>query len=124
MRLNREPLAHDPGVPARQRRPMSLHSPFRNFFHAGYVVLDMAKVVDNMTARFGVEEWKILPLPAGSPAKAIGFAYVQESMIELVELDLAQELLPIHRGLLPHSDSEARLNHLTYMLDSEEELTA
>jgi hypothetical protein len=103
---------------------MSFPSPFRNFFHAGYVVLDLARVTDNMRERFGVARWKILPLPAGAPAKAIGFAYVQQSMIELVELDLAQELLPIHRGSLPRSESEARLNHLAYMLDSEEELAA
>jgi hypothetical protein len=103
---------------------MSSPSPFRNFFHAGYVVLDLAKVIDKMAARFGVERWKILPLPAGAPAKAIGFAYAQQTMIELVELDLDQELLPIHRGWLPRSESEARLNHLAYMLDSEEELAA
>jgi hypothetical protein len=103
---------------------MSPPSPFRNFFHAGYVVLDMAQVIDNMKTRFGVERWQILPLPAGAPAKAIGFAYAQQNMIELVELDLDQELLPIHRGWLPQSESEARLNHLAYMLDSEDELMA
>ena len=94
---------------------MSPPSPFRNFFHAGYVVLDMAKVMDDMRDRFGVAEWKILPLPPGSPAKAIGFAYAQQNMIELVELDLSQALLPMHRGWLPASEGEARLNHLAYM---------
>jgi hypothetical protein len=103
---------------------MSPPSPFRNFFHAGYVVLDMAKVVGSMKDRFGVERWKILPLPEGAPAKAIGFAYAQQNLIELVELDLSQELLPIHRGWLPQSENEAKLNHLAYMLDSEEELAA
>lgn len=103
---------------------MSSPSPFRNFFHAGYVVLDMAKVMDKMKDRLGVERWKIVPLPAGSPAKAIGFAYAEQNMIELVELDLGQELMSIHRGWLPQSEGEARLNHLAYMLDSEEELAA
>ena len=103
---------------------MSLPLPFRNLFHLGYVVLDLEKVIDNMRERFGVANWKVLPLPEGAPAKAIGFAYVQDTMIELVEVDLRQELLPIHRGWLPQSEAEARLNHVAYMVDSEEELMA
>jgi hypothetical protein len=103
---------------------MSLPLPFRNFFHLGYVVLDLEQVMDGMRRRFGVAEWKILPLPEGAPAKAIGFAYVQDNMVELVELDLRQEMLPIHRGWLPATPREARLNHVAYMLDSQEELEA
>jgi hypothetical protein len=99
-------------------------SPFRNFFHAGYVVLDLQKVMADMRETFGVREWKILPLPEGSPAKAIGFAYVGATMIELVELDLRYELLPMHRGWLPPTEGEAKLNHLAYILDSDEELQA
>jgi hypothetical protein len=103
---------------------MSFPPPFRDFFHLGYVVLDLEQVMDGMRRRFGVARWKVLPLPEGAPAKAIGFAYVQDNMIELVELDLRQELLPIHRGWLPKSEREARLNHVAYMLSGEAELEA
>jgi hypothetical protein len=101
---------------------MSLALPIRNFFHAGYVVLNLEKAMAGMRQTFGVADWKVLPLPEGTPASAIGFAYVQDRMIELVELDLRQELMAIHRGFVPESDGEARLNHLAYMLDSEDEL--
>lgn len=103
---------------------MSLLLPCRNLFHLGYVVLDLEQVMDKMRQRFGVAKWKVLPLPEGAPAKAIGFAYVQETMIELVEVDLSQELLPIHRGWIPRSATEAKLNHVAYMVDSEAELAS
>lgn len=101
---------------------MSLSLPFRSLFHLGYVVLDLEGVMASMGERFGVTKWKVLPLPEGAPAKAIGFAYAGERMIELVEVDLRQELLPIHRGWLPKDPGEARLNHVAYMLDDEDEL--
>lgn len=103
---------------------MPLVPPFRALFHLGYVVVDLQQVMHRMGETFGVSRWKVLPLPEGAPAKAIGFAYVQDTMIELVEVDLRQELLPIHRGWLPAAADEARLNHVAYMLDSEEELLA
>lgn len=98
--------------------------PFRNFFHLGYVVLSLDEVMDGMRTRFGVAKWKILPLPDDAPAKAIGFAYVQGTMLELVEVDLGRELLSIHRDFVPRSAGEARLNHVAYLLDSEAELRA
>lgn len=101
---------------------MSPLLPFRNLFHLGYVVLDLEKVMAGMGRRFGVTRWKVLPLPEGAPAKAIGFAYAGETMIELVEVDLRQDLMPIHRGWLPADAGEARLNHVAYMLDGEDEL--
>jgi len=101
---------------------MSLPLPFRSFFHLGYVVLDLEQVMDNMRRQFGVAEWKVLPLPEGAPAKAIGLAYVQQTMIELVEVNLRQELLPIHRGWIPQRAGEAKLNHVAYMVDSDDEL--
>lgn len=103
---------------------MSLLLPGRNLFHLGYVVLDLEQVMAGMCKTFGVANWKILPLPEGAPAKAIGFAYVGETMVELVEVDLRQELLPIHRGWLPQSASEAKLNHVAYLVDDEDELSS
>jgi hypothetical protein len=99
-------------------------SPFRNLFHLGYVVTDLQLAMDEMRETFGIAKWKVLPLPEGAPAKAIGFAYLQDKMIELVEVDLGQELLAIHRGWLPQAAHQARLNHVAYMLDSEDELLA
>jgi hypothetical protein len=96
--------------------------PTRNFFHAGYVVRNIGAVMDNMRAQFGVARWKVLTLPEGSPATALGMAYVGETMIELVEVDPEGELMAIHQGFAPTSEGEARLNHLAYLLDSEEEL--
>ncbi len=104
---------------------MSVTSPvFGKHFHVGYVVLDIEKVMANMRRDFGVTDWKILPLPAGSPATAIAMAYVRGAMIELVAVDTGQELMSIHDGCLPASDEDARLNHVAYMLDSEEQWRA
>jgi hypothetical protein len=103
---------------------MSLPLPLRNLFHLGYVVIDLERAMAGMRDRFGVADWKIVPLPEGSPAKAIGFAYAQGTMMELVELDLRVELMAIHRGFVPASPAEARLNHVAYLLDGEDELFA
>lgn len=103
---------------------MSSASPLRDPFHLGYVVLDLEPVMAGFRERFGVADWKILPLPEGAPASAIAFAYVGGRMIELVALDLRQELLAIHRDFLPTAPGEARLNHVCYMLESEAELRA
>lgn len=103
---------------------MSRPAPFRNFFHAGYVVRDLDQAMANLRETFGVSRWKVLPMPEGTPARAIGFAYAGETMIELVEVDPAGELLPIHRGWVPEREADARLNHLAYRLDSEDELRA
>jgi hypothetical protein len=103
---------------------MSLDLPIRSFFHTGYVVRDMEQAMARLGDRFGVRRWKVLPLPEGAPATALGFAYVRETMIELVAVDPARELLPMHQGFVPPTESTLRLNHLCYMLDSEEELLA
>ena len=104
---------------------MSNLSPvFGKHFHVGYVVLDIEKVMANMRRDFGVTDWKILPLPAGSPATAIAMAYIHGVMIELVAVDTGQPLMSIHDGWLPTSDEGARLNHVAYLLDSEEQWRA
>ncbi len=92
---------------------------FGKHFHAGYVVINAEKVMANMRRDFGVANWKVLPLPAGSPACSIAMAYVRGTMIELVEVDPGQELMSIHAGWLPESEDGARLNHIAYMMDSE-----
>lgn len=95
---------------------------FRNIFHLGYVVRDIDKFTAKMADQFGVAKWKILRLPKGTAVSALGFAYTQDLMIELLEVDLEQELLPIFRDWIPASDTDARLNHVAYLVDSEDEL--
>lgn len=94
---------------------------FRNFFHTGYVVLSIDKAIETAKAKFGVGIWKVRMGDAHS-VSAVAYAYVQGALFELVEVNLNQELLAIHRGWLPESDTEARLNHLAYLVDSQEEL--
>jgi hypothetical protein len=101
---------------------MTFPPPFRNLFHAGYVARDMAKAMKKMRDQFGVADWKIVPLPDGAAAKALGLAYVQRTMIELVEVTPKEEPLAIPRGWAPRPDADATLNHLAYMLDSEVEV--
>jgi hypothetical protein len=98
--------------------------PFRNFFHVGYVVRDVDKVIDKMGRRFGVSQWKVLRFGPEFPATAQALAYAQGSMIELIEVNPDAELLPIHRGWVPELADEAKLNHVAYLLATEEELLA
>ena len=104
---------------------MSNSSPLLGkYFHSGYVVVNLEKALANMRRDFGVADWKIIPLPAGSPASAIAMAYVRGTMIELVEVDRGQELLSIFDGWLPATEDGARLNHVAFMMDSEEQWRA
>lgn len=94
---------------------------FGTYFHTGYVVVNLDMVIANMRRDFGVADWKIIRLPAGSPASAIAMAYIRGSMIELVEVDTGRELMSIFDGWLPTCKDGARLNHVAYMMDSVEE---
>jgi hypothetical protein len=75
-----------------------------------------------MRNKFGIEKWKILRLPDGYSASALAYAYANNVMIELVEVNLKEPLISIHRDWVPDSESGARLNHLAYLIDNEEEL--
>lgn len=92
---------------------------FRNHFQMGYVVRNMDKAIENMRDKFGVAKWQIYRLPKSAPGKALGFAYVQNVMIELVEVRPEQDT--IYRSYIPESDSAIRFHHLGYMIDSEAE---
>lgn len=59
---------------------------FRNIVHLGYVIRDIDKVMENMREKYGVGKWKVLRLPEDSPVSALGFAYSQAVMIELLEV--------------------------------------
>lgn len=92
---------------------------FTNFFHTGYVVRNVDKVMENMQDKFGIGQWKVLRLGDGYAASALAYAYVKDALIELVEVNLTQELRVIHRDWIPESDTDAKLNHLAYLIDDE-----
>jgi hypothetical protein len=92
---------------------------FRNHFQMGYVVRNMDKAIENLQKKFGVAGWRILDIPEGEPVKRLGFSYVQNSMIELVEMRPGQEIF--FKPWIPESETAIRLNHLGYMMNSEEE---
>lgn len=91
---------------------------FGQLVQLGYVVTDLDKAAVNFRNRYGIDRWKVVPLPEGSPSSRIAMAFVGEVIFELVEVNLSVELLDIHRGWLPEDPREARFNHVAFMLDS------
>jgi hypothetical protein len=91
----------------------------RNHFQIAYVVRDIDKAVTNLREKFGIAKWQVRRMPESAPSSAIGFAYMQQTMIELVEARPSQDT--IFRDWLPPSESGARFHHLGYMIDSEEQ---
>jgi hypothetical protein len=98
---------------------MSIPLVLRNHFQMGYVVRDVNKAAATLRDHFGVTRWQIRRMPESAPSSALGFAYVQQTMIELVEARPSQDT--IFRDWLPESDSAARFHHLGYMIDSEQQ---
>jgi hypothetical protein len=98
---------------------MTIPVVFRNHFQLGYVVRNLDPAIEQMRGKFGVAKWQINVLPKSAPARVLGFAYVQQVMIELIEARPERET--IYRDWIPQSDTAARLHHLGYMIDSDEE---
>ncbi len=96
---------------------------FRNHFQLGYVVRDLDRAIHAMIGKFGVEKWEVRrPSSKAAPARALGFAYVQQTMLELIEVDPDRDT--IYRDWVPDRGDDIRLHHLGYMIDSEEEWRA
>jgi hypothetical protein len=95
---------------------------FRNHFQHGYVVRNLEKAMAPFRERCGIGKWQVMPLPAGSPVRAIALAYVQNVMIELIEAVADHET--IYRRFIPESESAARFHHLGYLLEREEDYLA
>ncbi len=91
---------------------------FGQLIQLGYVVTDFDQAAVKFRARYGIDQWKVTELGPGSASSRIAMAYVGDVIFELVEVDLSVKLLDIHRGWLPASPSEARFNHVAFMLDS------
>jgi hypothetical protein len=98
---------------------MNIPLVFRNHFQIGYVVRDANKAAAYLREKFGIVKWQIRRMPESAPSSALGFAYVQQMMIELVEARPSQDT--IFRDWLPRSDSAARFHHLGYMIENEEQ---
>jgi hypothetical protein len=93
---------------------------FRNHFQMGYVVRDMDQAIANMRDKFGVSKWEVRHLPRGAaPAKTLAFAYVQQVMIELIEVWPGDTT--VYHDWIPAEDHAAKLHHFGYMMESEEE---
>jgi hypothetical protein len=92
---------------------------FRNHFQMGYVVRDMEKAIENLRTKFGVAQWRVLEMPPEAEVKCLGFAYVQSSMLELIEMRPGREIF--FKPWIPQAAHALRLNHLGYMMGSEEE---
>lgn len=89
---------------------------FRNHFQVGYVVRDVHKAAARLSCDFGIANWEIRRMPATAPSSALGFAYVEQMMIELVEARPEQDT--IFRAWLPEADSAVKLHHFGYMIQS------
>lgn len=94
----------------------------RDFFQFGYVVRDLEGAMRTMRDRFGVAEWQVNRLPLTAPGRALAFAYVDNLMIELV--DIRPEQNTIYRDWIPESDEGLRLHHLGYMIEQEDDWRA
>jgi len=90
---------------------------FGKIFHTGYVVRNADKVMQNMQDKFGIGKWKVIRLGSGYASSALAYAYAQDAMIELVEVNPNEALRVIHRDWVPACDTDAKLNHLAYLVD-------
>lgn len=92
---------------------------FRNHFQLGYVVRNLGAAIARMRESFGVSKWEVRHLPRSAPSRALAFAYVERTMIELIDVWPEQET--IFQAWRPAVDCAIRLHHLGYMLETEQE---
>lgn len=95
---------------------MTIPIVFRNHFQVGYVVRNLDKAIENMREKLGIARWQVNPMPRSAPARALGFAYVQHLMLELIEARPERDT--IYRDWIPQSETAARLHHLAYRVDT------
>lgn len=95
---------------------------YRHFFQLGYVVRDLDGAMRTLRDRMGVKRWEVRELPSDAPGRALAFAYVGGTMLELV--DIRPERDTIYRDWIPQDDASLRLHHLGYLIDDEAEWRA
>lgn len=98
---------------------MTLPVLFRNHFQLGYVVRNLDAAIETMRKRFGVKEWEVRHLPASAPGRALGNAWVDGTLIELVDLWPGGDTF--YHAWIPDDEAGLRLHHLGYLIDSEAE---
>ena len=92
---------------------------YRNHFQLGYVVRDLEGAMRTMRERMGVTQWEVRHLPESAPGRALGNAWVDGILIELVDVKPDRET--IYHAWIPEDDEGLRLHHLGYLIDSEAE---
>src|SRR5262245_25480538 len=98
---------------------MILPSLSRKLFHTGYAVRDAHKAAAMLGEKFGIKDWKIVPMPAEYGGRALAFAYVGDMMIELV--DTVPGGVPIYTDWIPEDETVLRLHHLGHYVTDREE---
>ena len=98
---------------------MALPLLFRNHFQLGYSVRNIDKAIGTLSEKFGLSKWQIVRPPEEAPSSALAWAYVKDLMIELVEPRPGR--MPYYDAWLPESESGARLHHMAYMVEDEDE---
>lgn len=92
---------------------------FAGFFQLGYVTRDVDAAVAVYTQRYGKAEFLINePMPidgVAPPTRRIALAYIDDTMIELIEPDPMQRT--IYNDVLPDRFGAIRLHHLGYLID-------
>lgn len=98
---------------------MSIPVVFRDHFQHAYVVRNIEKAMANFRDKYGVSKWQVMPMPEGSPVGALGLAYVQNVMIELIEAAPGHDT--IYRDWIPESETAAKFHHLGFLIESDED---
>lgn len=91
----------------------------KDHFHTGYAVRDIDQAVASMRERLGIADWKIMRVSDKAPRYALGFAYVGNTMIELVEADGDQ--VPFYKGWIPDNPANLRIHHQGYFASDREQ---
>lgn len=87
-------------------------------FHTGYAVNNIHKATENLGTKFGIANWKIVPLPEETGGRALGFANSRDMMIELI--DIVPGCVPIYNDWVPEQEGAIRFHHLGHMVPNRE----
>ncbi|MBD3903303.1 VOC family protein [Chryseobacterium sp. Ch-15] len=90
---------------------------FNSFFHFGYITKDIDAACDIYTKKFGAKFKIYTPkvnLDNISPVQHIAFSYIGNTMIKIIEPDLAQN--SIFNEYVVENPKVIRLHHLGYLM--------
>jgi hypothetical protein len=90
-------------------------------FQAGYVVRDVHKAIEGAQAKAAIQKWHVKTMEPGGMLTAMGFAWVDGFMWELLEADPKAEP-NVFQAYLPDSPGDMRFHHLGYMLENQTQL--